>query len=270
MKKVVIILSLLGGTTYAQCPQLPVCTNTVQMSSLGNQSTNQSTCFVGNGVIPHNYNWNNWGYLSFSGTIGVDQNVNFPSGANKVYNHGNITYSGHVNWNGNDTMVLYQASVNVGQVTANNSGGNVIAMDASSQLFVGGVQYFPEDTIHTTPGNGSNDVYVIGCSGTPLGIISISLQSNNILWEAPGDVEVQYSENSKDFRTIYFTSQKRGKIELKEAGFYRIMSEGSYSTIVRLNLTELLLNNNIIYYNQGQFQLNRPSAPVVGEKQTKN
>lgn len=274
MKKTLIILSLLSGTVYAQCPVIPACTNTVQVSNLWNQSTNQSTCFVGNGYIPSNYNWNNWSYLSFNGEINIYQNVNFPGGAKKVYNQGFVTYYGHVNWNGQDTMVLSNATVTLTEVTANNTGNNAIVLGINSYLFLddgcGGYdQYFVGDTIHTTSSNYTNNVYVLGCSSTPLGIKEFNLRGNVLYWKATGNSEIQYSSDSKNFQSIYFTSQQEGKLTVHESGYYRLYNEGTYSKMVRFNLTSTIQNNNVIYYHEGKFQFTRPNAPVVGTKQLK-
>ena len=278
MKKLTFILSLFSLNLQAQCIQVPNCTNSVSMcNTITNMSLQGNWCFEGHGSISNSVNWNNWDWIRFnsiSASININQNVNFGGGAKKVYNTGYaVNYWGNTSFNGSDTIFVGDGcTVQVTNPISNNSNSgnyNTIVLGVGSRLFIGPsmVEYHVGDTIRTNPSNNSNNIYVVGCSSTPLSIdeVKFYLNGNLLYWQTEStDIQIQYSETGNSFRTIHYSSYPIGNLSIKEAGFYRLFHDGKYSKILQYNMSKL--SEKRIYYYMGNFYHQQPQTEYYGTK----
>lgn len=258
MKSTLTFLTVMSlNLVNAQCPPEPSCSYAWNSSNGVNQNFNQSVCIYGKGVVSGIFS--NWNYLKFeasTGNMNVTQTLNV---INNVWIYSDIPHKVILqDVVLNDTIILSDAS----ELHINNiSGSSVIIKGLASVLKVNG-QYFNEgDTIN-------NNIYVIGCNNVPLEnkVIDFKINQNILSWfvEDSNDIQIQYSEDSKNFRTIHFTSQNQGFFPLREAGFYRIKADSTYSIIKRYNINEL--RENKIYYYMGNFYKQQPKTPYYGTK----
>lgn len=186
MKRVLLITSLLLTIVLnlnAQCWTQPGCTNEVQVSgNISNQNYNGNTCFDGAGYIMPNVNFNNWNFLSFSGSLVVNQTVNMNNRSN-IYANGSIEFK-HLNFFGGDTLFANGAII-LDKVNSNNSTKehpNVIIISETSSLLVSGQQYVANTVIKQNNGTG-NEIYVKSCSQITLPVkLSEFYMSGSTVW----------------------------------------------------------------------------------------
>lgn len=253
MKKTIATLSLMilsVGLSYSQCQPLS-CEHIEDHSGiLINTSFNSSVCFATSSTltIASSVNWNNWEYLSFSGEIVVNQNINFGTTNDKVYASGEV-YFNYLSMNGSDTLFT-DGNAEIGTLISNNSFGttwNYIITPSTIQ--VGSTYYYPGDTIITGGGTG-NDVVVLQCTETPLSInlISFTYQNNQLQWEVNSDnlktkIVVQQSNDSKQWTDIYtsFLNKDYYNINQKDQQYFRLQlsdeQKTKYSKIIRVGQT---------------------------------
>ena len=293
MKKLIYTLTNLffGFLTYAQCPIEPSCSNSfLSTNGISNQNFTQSVCIYGQGSIHTSNNFNVWSntgsYLKFEASTGnmqvlapinmtLDRKMWLMSELpHKVKLH-------YLSMSGSDTVVVADGSkVEIDDLISNNSlnqpwlspplNYNVIILGINSTLKVDGQWYEIGDTI-CTGGNESNNVYIIGCNSVPLPItiIEFRIQDKTLLWkvETKELIKIQYSDDSKNWKNIYFTYENQGKLPLLEAGFYRLEVEGEYSEIERYNMRSLIPEKTIYYIPfKCQFSTEQPKDSIYGIK----
>lgn len=281
MKPILTILAVMSlNFVSAQCPIVPECLSQNQISgqTLTNLNLQGNQCFYGFGSIAQSVNWNNWNWLQFHSTtasINLQQNVNFGGGTKKTYNTGYVVnYWGNTSFNGGDTLIIgTNCTVQITNPISNNSTSgnyNTIVMMPGSTLFVGlsMVQYYPGQVIQTNSSNNSNNIYIISCSDVPLGnkIMEFGLKGDILNWfvEDSDDIQLQYSEDGINFRTIYYTSQNQGYYKAREAGFYRLKADEVYSKIERYQIR--VLEEPKVYYYMGKFYKEKPKTNYYGTK----
>lgn len=276
MKKLTFLFCLFTVNLQAQCLVMPQCTNIIPISSnVSNINLQGNWCFEGYGSIAQSVNWNNWDWIQFKSTtasLNIDQNVNFGGGAKKIYCQGYaVNFWGNTSFNGNDTLFVSDGcTVQITNPISNNSNSgnyNTIVLGIGSHLFINNTEYYIGDTIHTNSSNNSNNIYIIGCNGTPLAITNpkFYLHGTLLYWETESNKnEIQYSEDGKSFRTIYYSSLSYGNLAIKEAGFYRLKSDEYYSKILQFNLSKL--SEKRIYYYMGNFYHEQPKTEYYGIK----
>lgn len=294
MKKLltILVLMLVAFNTHSQCPVEPSCsTSWLVTSGLNNQNFTQNICIYGQGIIHQSVNFNVPDYAKFEASTG-NMHVLTPINMN-IINFTNMWLRSeycydlklnYVSMGGGDTIITAEYSnIIINNIVSNNSihdptlspplGYNVIIKGIASTLKVEGQYYDVGDTIVTVPGNPSNNVYVLDCYGTPLpiNIIEFKITGNVLSWIVEGvdNIEIQYSEDGKsqNFKSIHYTSVKRGELILERSGFYRIKSEDVYSKVLQYNMSSLkVFDNNYIYYHMGVWYKTPPNVEVYGRK----
>jgi len=279
MKKILSLLLILAISisSYAQCVIQPNCTNTVNMcNTITNEAYNGNVCFVGYGVISNSVNWNNWSVLQFLSSptpIYVEQAVNFQNGPKKVFTSGTVYFQNNFSMDGSDTLVVGTGSVaRLNSIISNNSNigqKNVIVLNTGAQVFVNNLEYYPGDTIKTVIGNNSNNVYIVACGTVALStnIIQFELKDSNIHWkvDSKDEVQIQYSDDGKNYRTKFYSNLTEGIYRVYEAGYYRLVTNNKYSDIIKYNMSVLKTGNEIYYY-MGRFYKDKPVGVPYGVK----
>lgn len=246
MKRLFTLLAIILTTTLAHSQCQPIdCETSVEIEgTLTNTAYNESICFStpSSATIANSVNWNSWEYLSFSGEIVVNQNINFGTTNNKVYTSGDI-YLSYLSMNGSDTLFT-DGNTEIGTLISNNSFGttwNYIMTNSS--VIVSGTEYYPNDTIITAGGTGNN-VVVLECLGAPLIIhlISFKIINNQLEWETSGVTytTLQQSSDSKLWNNIYTSSNSKDYYSINPNGetnqYYRLElqdeQETKYSSII--------------------------------------
>lgn len=279
MKSILTITAVLSlNLAQAQCSPFPECTNEVQMCNIiSNMNLQGNWCFEGYGSIAQSVNWNNWDWIQFHSTtasINLQQNVNFGGGSKKVYNSGYaVNYWGNTSFSGADTMFVGAGcTVQITNPLSNNSNSsnyNTIVLGPGATLYIGVnmVQYEAGDTIKTNPSNNSNNIYVVGCAGSPLAIdkTKFYIHGNLLYWEVEStNLKVQYSSDSKSWNTIHYSSFTNGNLAIHESGFYRLQYDDKFSETIPYNMKSL--RDDRIYYYMGNFYKQQPEIPYYGTK----
>lgn len=180
MKKLTLLtLSLLLCLSINAQVCQPIQCNVEQQFSGGisNTSFNGNVCIKGipAAVWTNSANINGWTYITLKGELTINQSLNFPSGAGKIYIDHNtkVKFNNNLTMNGGDTIFLKSnAIVEMQMPNSNNSYTNVIVRGSNSSLKIDNVFYNGtiNDTLRNNPINPTNIIVIISCNDLALPI----------------------------------------------------------------------------------------------------
>lgn len=269
MKKLTlsILACTIGFSAISQC-QAPVINQMYHNNPGGNALLYGDLLVYGSGAINSSNNFLGWTNLKIDGNEGhlnCFLPINMVQPNMHLWLAGDIRMISAISMTGNNTVTVEPgSSVEIENIVSNN-GGNTIAIGLNDSVKIYNAYYHVGDVF---PGpNPSNNIPIVSCGGVPLGLTDIALWGNSLRWTVPeGDVQIQYSQDGRDFNSVFFNLPAEGSKVLIESGFYRIKYSSSYTEMVRYQMNELK-SDPVIYYVPGKyFQTTKPTGGLFGIK----
>lgn len=281
MKKLTSIFAFLVlGTSYvkAQCFQQFDCNNATTITLPTNVNINNipgNKCFQTASIpygIPNNVNLN-FHIMSLKGEISVLQTVNMNNNSmEKIYIQDN-SHGIFMNMNmnsGNDTIFVGENSkLTIVSLGLNNTNNKVIYLAATARLFLNNViEYTDSSYYHSLlpfhPQYNNYKVKIIKCGSTVLPLSKFKLDGEYIDFELTdfANYELQYSEDARNYKTIYKDFGKQNRIKIENNGYYRLYFEGTYSYVIKYFSAKNQLKNDLIYDLLGK-PVSNPQKGVI-------